>query len=284
MQLSSCARMRLVRAVRPGGNHGAGRSGRRPRCRARRLRAATRARRAQVGLGSDSWLGDGLGGGRRAGGLSEAQLTDRLGSPLDLLPIPRNASATISWWQMRQVAFNRAVAVRGAPPDAPLGAAPPARSPPACPWVGPGRRVPHAEARGARQSRVSLHQKLCVPALSCTFGCRDVDAARPERALRPRWRACMDAAHGSRRAWQGSCPGRVWQSSCLGKKLGRREAAAAHRRRASAEMAMRMRQGKRARLGRAVKCEVEKLQYSAAKTMRKGKRKLPKLLSWSRTN
>lgn len=66
-------------------------------------------------VGQDSWLEGGLGGSRRSGGLSEAQLTDRLGSPLDLLPIPRNASATISWWQMRQVAFNRAVAVRACP-------------------------------------------------------------------------------------------------------------------------------------------------------------------------
>ena len=66
-------------------------------------------------VGQDGWLEGGLGGSRRAGGLSEAQLTDRLGSPLDLLPIPRNASATISWWQMRQAAFNRAVAVRARP-------------------------------------------------------------------------------------------------------------------------------------------------------------------------
>ena len=66
-------------------------------------------------MGQDGWLEGGLGGSRRAGGLSEAQLTDRLGSPLDLLPIPRNASATISWWQMRQAAFNRAVAVRARP-------------------------------------------------------------------------------------------------------------------------------------------------------------------------
>ena len=43
-------------------------------------------------------------------------------------------------------------------------------------------------------------------------------------------------------------------------------------------------QGKQARLGRAVGRGVERLQKSAAKTMRKSKRKLPKLLSWERTN
>jgi hypothetical protein len=64
-------------------------------------------------IGSDTWLEGGLSGTARAGGLTEAQLTDELGPELARLPIPRSASATISWWQLRQQAFKRAVAVRG---------------------------------------------------------------------------------------------------------------------------------------------------------------------------
>lgn len=58
-------------------------------------------------LGGDTWLQGGLSGQQRAGGLTEAQLTDELGPDFLQLPIPRNASATISWWQVRQAAFNR---------------------------------------------------------------------------------------------------------------------------------------------------------------------------------
>lgn len=71
--------------------------------------------RRQV-IGSDTWLEGGLSGTARAGGLTEAQLTDELGPELARLPIPRNASATISWWQLRQQAFKRAVAVRALHP------------------------------------------------------------------------------------------------------------------------------------------------------------------------
>lgn len=62
-------------------------------------------------LGTDTWLEGGLTGTQRSGGLTEAQLTDELGPEFDRFPIPRNASATISWWQLRQAAFNRAVQV-----------------------------------------------------------------------------------------------------------------------------------------------------------------------------
>ena len=62
-------------------------------------------------LGTDTWLEGGLTGTQRSGGLTEAQLTDELGPEFDKFPIPRNASATISWWQLRQAAFNRAVQV-----------------------------------------------------------------------------------------------------------------------------------------------------------------------------
>lgn len=58
-------------------------------------------------LGGDTWLQGGLSGTKRTGGLTEAQLTDELGPDFLQLPIPRNASATISWWQVRQAAFNR---------------------------------------------------------------------------------------------------------------------------------------------------------------------------------
>ena len=53
----------------------------------------------------------GLSGKQRTGGLTEAQLTDELGPDILQLPIPRNASATISWWQVRQAAFDRALLV-----------------------------------------------------------------------------------------------------------------------------------------------------------------------------
>lgn len=65
---------------------------------------------AQV-LGTDTWLEGGLSGSQRSGGLTEAQISDELGPDLERFPIPRNASATISWWQLRQAAFNRAVQV-----------------------------------------------------------------------------------------------------------------------------------------------------------------------------
>ena len=67
--------------------------------------------RTQV-LGTDTWLEGGLSGTQRTGGLTEAQLTDVLGPDQQAFPIPRSASATISWWQLRQQAFNRALAVR----------------------------------------------------------------------------------------------------------------------------------------------------------------------------
>ncbi|KAK9909952.1 hypothetical protein WJX75_009980 [Coccomyxa subellipsoidea] len=60
-------------------------------------------------LGTDTWLEGGLSGSQRSGGLTEAQISDELGPDLERFPIPRNASATISWWQLRQAAFNRAV-------------------------------------------------------------------------------------------------------------------------------------------------------------------------------
>ena len=60
-------------------------------------------------LGGDTWLQGGLSGQQRTGGLTEAQLTDELGPDFLQLPIPRNASATISWWQVRQAAFDRAL-------------------------------------------------------------------------------------------------------------------------------------------------------------------------------
>ena len=62
-------------------------------------------------LGGDTWLQGGLSGSQRAGGLTEAQLTDELGPDFLQLPIPKNASATISWWQVRQAAFDRALQV-----------------------------------------------------------------------------------------------------------------------------------------------------------------------------
>ncbi len=62
-------------------------------------------------LGGDTWLQGGLSGKQRTGGLTEAQLTDELGPDILQLPIPRNASATISWWQVRQAAFDRALQV-----------------------------------------------------------------------------------------------------------------------------------------------------------------------------
>ena len=62
-------------------------------------------------LGGDTWLQGGLSGTQRTGGLTEAQLTDELGPDILQLPIPRNASATISWWQVRQAAFDRALQV-----------------------------------------------------------------------------------------------------------------------------------------------------------------------------
>ena len=62
-------------------------------------------------LGKETWLQGGLSGTQRTGGLTEAQLTDELGPDFLQLPIPRNASATISWWQVRQAAFNRALQV-----------------------------------------------------------------------------------------------------------------------------------------------------------------------------
>ena len=62
-------------------------------------------------LGGETWLHGGLSGTQRTGGLTEAQLTDELGPDFLQLPIPRNASATISWWQVRQAAFNRALQV-----------------------------------------------------------------------------------------------------------------------------------------------------------------------------
>ena len=63
-------------------------------------------------MGDDSWLEEGLGGSGRLGGLTEAQLSDELGPDfLRDLPIPRNVSATIAWWQRRQGAFNRVVEV-----------------------------------------------------------------------------------------------------------------------------------------------------------------------------
>jgi hypothetical protein len=70
--------------------------------------------RSQCGgqvLGVDTWLEGGLSGTQRTGGLTEAQLTDELSPNYQNLPIPRNASATISWWQLRQAAFNRALQV-----------------------------------------------------------------------------------------------------------------------------------------------------------------------------
>ena len=63
-------------------------------------------------IGSDTWLEGGLSGTQRSGGLTEAQLTDELGPEFARMPIPRNASATISWWQLRQQAFKRNIAVR----------------------------------------------------------------------------------------------------------------------------------------------------------------------------
>jgi len=66
-------------------------------------------------LGGDTWVQGALSGTKRTGGLTEAQLTDELGTGFLQLPIPRNASATISWWQVRQVAFNRALQVAALP-------------------------------------------------------------------------------------------------------------------------------------------------------------------------
>lgn len=62
-------------------------------------------------LGTDTWLEGGLSGTQRTGGLTEAQLTDELAPEFKNFPIPRNASATISWWQLRQAALNRALQV-----------------------------------------------------------------------------------------------------------------------------------------------------------------------------
>ena len=69
-------------------------------------------------LGKETWLQGGLSGTQRTGGLTEAQLTDELGPDFLQLPIPRNASATISWWQVRQAAFNRALQVAPQSPAA----------------------------------------------------------------------------------------------------------------------------------------------------------------------
>ena len=54
------------------------------------------------------------GTGRVESGLTEAQLSDELGARGELPPTLRNASATVAWWQDRQAAFNRAVALREA--------------------------------------------------------------------------------------------------------------------------------------------------------------------------
>ena len=54
------------------------------------------------------------GTGRSESGLTEAQLSEELGARGELPPTLRNASATVAWWQDRQAAFNRAVALKNA--------------------------------------------------------------------------------------------------------------------------------------------------------------------------
>lgn len=56
-----------------------------------------------------AWISEALtkAANSQGDGLTEAQLSDELGSR-ELPPGMANASKTISWWQQRQVAFQRA--------------------------------------------------------------------------------------------------------------------------------------------------------------------------------
>lgn len=62
---------------------------------------------------ADGWVSDAIArvGSSAESGLTEAQLSDELGSR-ELPPGLMNASKTISWWQQRQMAFQRAAQER----------------------------------------------------------------------------------------------------------------------------------------------------------------------------
>lgn len=62
---------------------------------------------------SDGWVSEAISraGSSSEEGLTEAQLSDELGSR-ELPPGLANSSKTISWWQQRQMAFQRAAQER----------------------------------------------------------------------------------------------------------------------------------------------------------------------------